>query len=646
MCGITGFFSFATGRSPAENQHIISAMADALQTRGPDDSGFWQDPNVPLSLGHRRLSIIDLSPLGHQPMLSHDERYVLSYNGEIYNFQILRQELENLGQRFRGTSDTEVFLGTVSAWGLEAALEKIEGMFAIALWDRQARKLHLIRDRFGEKPLYYGWAGQDFAFASELKAFDQCPDFKGVIRSDAALMLVRYACIPAPYSIFEKIWKLPPANILTLDFSALSPGEDLSALVKPYWSAEKAFNAGKTRLSPQETLDRLDTLLRTAVKTRMISDAPLGAFLSGGIDSSLIVAMMQAQSASKVKTYSVGFEEKPYDEAPFARAIAQHLGTEHTELYVSQSDIQAIIPDMAHIYDEPYANPSQLPTCILTRFAGQHVRVALSGDGGDELFGGYHQHNLLNRIWPSLSLIPHPLRYAAGSALSAIPKAALTRLHRDYGYRLFKRFRTAGKLLKGHDLLDAHRNMISMIDDPKRFFHSAHEPYLAAWDRASRDMNAGNLQTLLSSDLMFYLPHDVLTKIDRAAMAYSLEVRAPFLDRDILSLAGGLSDAQRLQGQTGKVILHQLLARYLPPAMFTRKKAGFNVPIANWLRGPLREWGFDLLNSGISENDPVLDRKNILKIWDGLQKGNKESARGLWAVLMFEQWRQARKSGQ
>jgi asparagine synthase (glutamine-hydrolysing) len=652
MCGITGFWERrAVNHGDARSR--LEAMTRTLRHRGPDDEGVFFDPDVGIGLGSRRLAIVDLSPQGHQPMDSTDGRYVASFNGEIYNFADLRRELEGNGRRFRGSSDTEVLVAAVERWDLGGALERCNGMFALALWDRRERTLSLARDRFGEKPVYYGWSGSTFLFGSELKALRAHPTFGAEIDRDALALYFRHNCVPAPYSIYRGIAKLTPGSILTL-------GEEDGAGSMPepvaFWSLGEVVDSGRRsrQQAPGEAvrdgrseIDELDELLGDAVALRMHADVPLGGLLSGGIDSSLIVAMMQARHQAKVRTFTIAFDDAAYDEADDARRVAEHLGTEHLELTVTAADARAVIPTLPALYDEPFADSSQVPTAVLARLTREHVTVALSGDGGDELFGGYNRYAWADHFWGRIAPIPRPLRRGAAAGLRAVPPAAWDRAFRLAGPVLPARLRVrnpgtkihkAAGVLPAADLHETYVALASHFTDPTRLVLGGREPPTVLTSSERWPSITDPVEEMLYLDTMTYLPDDILTKVDRASMGASLEARLPFLDHRVAALAWRLPLAMKIRAGSGKWILRQLLHRYVPAQLVERPKAGFGVPLAAWLRGPLRSWADDLLERARIEREGYLDAPSVDRLWRQHLTGRADRSYELWDVLMFEAW--------
>ena len=646
MCGIAGYLR-PGGIDPRHATSIIAAMTDVIRHRGPDDSGTWVDGDAGVVLGHRRLSILDLSPTGHQPMSSASGRYVIVFNGEIYNFRELRGELAQLGHHFRGGSDTEVMLAAFSAWGVRRAVERFNGMFAFALWDRQDRVLHLGRDRAGEKPLYYGWLGGTLLFGSELKALRAHPQFRADIDRDALAVYLRLGYVPSPYTIFRGVSKLPPGTLLSVGAtSAAAPAEPLA-----YWSAREIVERGCADPfagSPAEALDEFDALLRDAVKIRMEADVPLGAFLSGGIDSSAVVALMQAQSDRPVRTFTIGFVERSYNEAEHARAVARHLGTQHTELYVSPAEALALIPRLPTLYDEPFADPSMIPTFLVSELARRHVTVSLSGDGGDELFGGYGRYRVGRALWRGLEWIPGPVR--RGAAALALPGAAPGSMSRladalarpVTGTRsLRERLRQAADVLAVRSPAALYHYLMSYWKLPAAIVPGASEPPIPQTDPTRWAAVPGIAHQMMYLDLLTYLPDDILVKLDRASMGVSLEGRVPLLDHRVIEFAWRLPLRFKMRGGVGKWLLRQLVYRYVPRELVERPKMGFGVPISAWLRGPLRDWAEALLEEKRLGREGMLDPQPIRTKWTEHVAQRTRWDYDLWAVLMFQAWSEA-----
>lgn len=646
MCGIAGFVNPSCNLSGPELEELAAKMAATLRHRGPDDQGVWADPSSGVALGHRRLAIQDLSSEGHQPMHSADGRYTLSFNGEVYNFHQLRSQLESAGHTFRGHSDTEVMLAAFCEYGIEAAVQKFIGMFSLALWDRQQRCLYLARDPAGEKPLYYGWNRGVFLFGSELKALRAFPHFAPDVDSKALGLYMRYSYIPAPHSIFQNIFKLPPGSILKIDARQFESRE--TPAPEPYWSLWSAVDRGLSHpFEGNETaaIEQLTELLNHSVATQMVADVPIGAFLSGGVDSSVVVALMQAQSRRPIKTFSIGFADAEYDEAPFARAVAKHLGTQHTELYVHPATLLEVVPRLPQIYDEPFADTSHIPTILLSELARKQVTVCLSGDGGDELFGGYSLYRKTEQLWKSMQRIPAPTRERAAMALSMAAGIAL-QLQNQGGRepRLLKRLLRLSGLLRSssdfelYDSLTAHcRNLGEWMPGQEVHGNSTSD----AW-RALPDL----LHRMMFQDFVRYLPDEVLVKVDRAAMSVSLETRIPLLDRRIIEFAWSLPIVFKQRRRQTKWLLRQVLYRYVPRKLVDRPKEGFAAPVEEWLRGELRPWAQDMLAENRLRQDGFFLERNVRKKWDDHLSGRGDWGRPLWNVLMFQGWLEAQRNSQ
>lgn len=641
MCGFTGFWQRDAANHALE--HIARSMADCIAYRGPDDSGVWVDEGACLALGHRRLSIVDLSAAGHQPMLSTSGRFVLAYNGEVYNHLDLRQDLaaEGAAPAWRGHSDTETLLACIEAWGVETTLNHSVGMFAFALWDRQERTLVLARDRAGEKPLYYGWQGDAFLFGSELKALRAHPAFNAPVDRGALVLFLRHNYVPAPYSIHEGIFKLPPGTWLEL-----RQGQR-EAAPQAYWSLAQVAERGMAdpfKGSDTEAVDEVARLMGKAVAGQQLADVPLGALLSGGIDSSLITSLMRAQSTQPIRTFTIGFEDKTYDEATHARAVAAHLGTEHTELRLSANDALGLIPRLPSMYDEPFADSSQLPTHLVMKLAREHVTVALSGDAGDEFFGGYNRYFLGPKTWDRLGWMPKPLRRALGASMTALPAQTINQLAGplarslgvaqpgDKAHKLGRRLRH----VEGID--DLYVSLVTEWPDAEDMVVGGRVPPNLLDSRERWPSLADPVARMMALDGMTYMPDDILVKVDRASMAVSLETRAPFLDRDVMEFAWRLPMHMKLRDGKGKWILRQLLDRHVPRALIERPKMGFGIPLDQWLRGPLREWADDLLAEDRLRREGYLRPEPIIQTWQAHIRGEGSFGYRLWSVLMFQAW--------
>ncbi len=650
MCGIAGFVGANQGNS-GQFAARVGTMTSALVHRGPDDAGAWVDVEAGVALGHRRLSIIDLSAQGHQPMESAGGRFVITFNGEIYNFQAIRRQLDEAAAgalRWRGHSDTEVMLAAFEAWGVEGALQRLNGMFAFALWDRKERRLHLARDRMGEKPVYYGWSKGTFLFGSELKALRAHPAFDARIDRGAITLLLRYGCIPAPYSIYQGVKKLTPGTLATLTLPQIRAGEEPS--LSRYWSLRDVAGQGvalRATLSDAEAVGQLDALLRNAVAQQMVADVPLGAFLSGGVDSSAIVALMQAQSARPVKTFTIGFSEEGFNEAVHARAVARHLGTDHSELYVTPAQARAVIPRLSMLYDEPFSDSSQIPTFLVAQLARQHVTVALSGDAGDELFGGYNRYLLAGTIWRMMGWLSPGLRRTIAGGLMALSPATLNRVHGVVSALLPRRLRVALPGDKAHKLSEIlaagspeaiYRDLVSHWKAPADIVIGATEPPTVLTEQAAWPALRDFEQRMMYLDAVSYLPDDILVKVDRAAMGVSLETRVPFLDHRVVEFAWRLPLSMKIRNGQGKWILRQVLNKYVPNKLIERPKMGFGVPIDAWLRGPLREWAESLLEETRLRREGFFHPAPIRNKWREHLSGERNWQYYLWDVLMFQAW--------
>lgn len=651
MCGIAGILGVE-----ARSNEMLVAMGRSIRHRGPDDQGIFADLEAGVALVHRRLAILDLSKAGHQPMESADGRFVLCYNGEIYNHLDLRRELEEAGmaRNWRGHSDTETLLAAIVTWGIESALERSVGMFAFALWDRRDRILRLARDRFGEKPLYYGWAGEDFLFGSELKTLRVHPSFSNPINREALALFAARGFIPAPWTIYDRVFKLEPGCILSVTPGAPSRGEPpregqagAGVRLERYWSYGALLRNGLADPieDEQEALERLEHALEMAIRGQSISDVPLGAFLSGGIDSSTVVGLYQRFSTRPVNTYTIGFSEAAYNEADHARAVAKAFGTAHHEQIITPRDALEIIPDLPRIYDEPFADSSQIPTYLVSRFAREQVTVALSGDGGDELFGGYNRYTGTARAWDRIKTVPWPIRSAAGALLGQLPArlwdAAGLLAHGGrspgpfFGLKVRKSLRSIGR---ARYLEDA---FVTLLDE----WAGQSSPVRAAGDVTSHlrpvdeiGAAAPDALKMMSWDATDYLPDDILCKVDRAAMAVSLETRVPFLDHRVAEVAARLPMRMKIDGSCGKAIVRKLLYRMAPRELFERPKAGFGIPVGEWIKGPLRPWAEDLLDGRRLKQQGFLDADAIGRRWNAHLSGKQDSTAALWSILMFEAW--------
>ncbi len=644
MCGLAGFVDFSQRTSSADLRFIALQMASAIKHRGPDDEGVWTDSAIGLALSHRRLAILDLSPEGHQPMQSASSRYVLVFNGEIYNFAFLRKELETFGHGFHGHSDTEVMLAAFEQWGVEAAVRRFNGMFAFALYDQKAHILYLARDRVGEKPLYYGWSGDLFLFGSELKALRAHPNFCGEIDRNALALMMRHSYVPAPYSIYKDVCKLLPGTILQVPLAS-KPGAK-TATPRRYWSAKAVFERGAERPftgDPERAVRKLTGLLSESIALRMVADVPVGAFLSGGIDSSVVTALMQAQSARPVRTYTIGFTDRRYNEAVYAKAIAAHLGTEHTELYVTPKQTMAVIPNLPTLYDEPFSDSSQIPTFLVAQLARTHVTVALSGDGGDELFYGYERYFKTHDLWDKIKWLPARARRACGTMLEKMPQETIGKgvaaFLQGYGPRSAREKLeklTAILNLEGSEAL--YLRSVSHWKIASGVVKDAIEPPTLLTDRAQWARLPGFAQQMMYFDVLSYLPDDILTKVDRAAMAVGLETRIPLLDHRIVQFAARIPMTMKIRDRKGKWLLRQVLSQFIPQRLIDRSKMGFSVPISHWLRGPLRGWAESLLSESRLASEGFFNPREVRRKWHEYVTGKQHWEHDLWDVLMFQAW--------
>ncbi len=642
MCGITGFLSPSDHFSAPALQAQVEHMSQTLSHRGPDQSGTWTHAPSGLALGFRRLAILDLSPTGHQPMQSASGRYIIVFNGEVYNFKELRAELRKHGASFKGGSDTEVLLASIEAWGIKKALQRFNGMFALALWDTKTRTLYLARDRMGIKPLYYGIFNGILLFGSELKALRAHPAFRAEIDRNALSLYLRHNCIPAPHSIYQCIYKLAPASLLTIR------AENLSHFPQPekYWQLSEIVQSGLAdplEGSDTEIISIFHDHLLSSIGARMVSDVPLGAFLSGGIDSSLVVALMQAQSARSVQTFTIGFQETGFNEAGYAKDVAHRLGTDHTELYIRSAEAQAIIPSLPSIYDEPFADSSQIPTYLVSKLARKHVTVSLSGDGGDELFGGYNRYFWIQQIWHRVGWLPLKLRRALSQLLTRVPVHMWASLLGPIQLpNAANKIHTFAEMLSESNATGLYKSVISHWKAPASIVIGAKEPLTPITDPGYWAHALPQPQQMMALDIATYLHDDILTKVDRASMAVGLEVRPPFLDdHETIALAWRLPLEQKIRAGNGKWILKEILSEYLPTSLFERPKMGFGVPIDSWLRGPLRDWAEDLLNEERLKTEGFFYPTPIRAKWAEHLSGQRNWQYDLWDVLTFQAWWQA-----
>ena len=624
MCGIAGFIDL--NKRLIEPVTTLNSMNDAVAYRGPDGHGTWMDNQVSVGLAHRRLAIVDLSSEGHQPMTSRSGRYTISYNGEVYNFTSLRDELIELGYTFRGHSDTEIILHAFEAWGVANAVSRFIGMFAIALWDSAERKMYLVRDRLGIKPLYYGEINGIFAFASELKSLKEMQDFSQPVDRGSVALFLRYGYIPSPYTIYKDINKLKPGTILSL---SIADNNTLEYQYKCFWSVNDIAEQGvisSFNTTDANAINQLDSLLRDSIGLRMLADVPLGAFLSGGIDSSLTTALMQAQNDKPVKTFTIGFNEESYNEAKYAKDIAHYIGTDHTELYVSSSQAMDVIPKLPFIYDEPFADPSQIPTFLLSELTRKHVTVSLSGDGGDELFFGYSRYLFAQRIWNNIHWLPSSVRKLFGI------------IHDNTSMSESSKFSVITDLLSQQSRDDLYNRTVSAWKHPENIVIGSKEPLVDLTGTSRNIKLADYPERMMFFDQISYLPDDILVKLDRASMGVSLEARVPLLDHRVVEFAWNLPQSLKYRDGETKWILRQVLDRYLPRNLVERPKKGFGVPIDSWLRGPLRDWAEDLLNENRLLKEGFFKPEPIREKWQQHLSGKYNWCYYLWRVLMFQSW--------
>lgn len=641
MCGFAGFLFDGKGDS-LNFESNLRKMSDAIIHRGPDDSGQWFDILNGIGLAHRRLSILDLSKAGHQPMISRSGRYVIAFNGEIYNHQDIRIQIEktNHSVMWKGHSDTETILEAIETFGLQESLQKFTGMFAFAIWDKKNNLLSLARDRVGEKPMYYGWhkttVGNVFLYGSELKAIKCFPGFNSQIDRGSLSLLLKHAYIPDPYTIYEDISCLEPGNILQVSLNKKEP-----QIIK-YWDHSEVIREAKNNVfedNPNSAVQRLEDLITKSIKMQMISDVPLGAFLSGGIDSSTIVSLMQAQSSAAIKTFTIGFNEKGFDEAQYAKSIAKHLKTDHTELYVTAEDAMKVIPEMSSIYCEPFADPTQIPNYIVSKLASKDVKVVLSGDGGDELFAGYNRYFHVINLWNNLSNVPFPIRNALSKVIKfTLGNSIYTANASDKVDSFRRKFISGSNVLECKKIDELYNHVISQVQNPEDIVINGYlkntkldysKPYFGDVD---------DIELLMATDSINYLPDDILAKVDRAAMRNSLETRVPFLDHDIIKFAWSLPISYKYREGVTKWPLHQILKKHIPEKLYKRKKMGFSVPIHEWLRGPLKGWSEDLLNKERIKKEGYFNELIVEKKWKEHLSGNRNNITFLWPILMFQSW--------
>lgn len=659
MCGLAGFID-GDNLNPDEAKHLIYEMNKALTHRGPDGNGVWF--NEGLALGHSRLAILDLSEAGSQPMHSSCGRYVISYNGEIYNHIELRKELQKEGAapQWKGNSDTESLIEAIACWGLDRTLAKIQGMYAFAIWDIKARKLNLVRDRIGEKPLYWGWAGNSFVFASELKAIQKHPSFSREICKSATAQYFKYCYVPSPRTIYQSIYKLEPGCVLAVDAfyaslppeSPIRPGDKYENIsIYQYWSFDHDLESAANNLFSDEcaALDYVEDQIRKAVKKQMISDVPLGAFLSGGIDSSLITALMTEYSSSPINTFTVAFDDKRFDESIHARSVANHLGTNHTELNVTDLDVRDAIPSLPYLFDEPFGDSSQIPMYLICRSAREsNFSVVLSGDGGDEFFGGYNRYFWSRKVWKKFDQFPFEIRFLIGKTIKSIPLEAWDKLGGVYGFFINNRpdrigdkaYRLADRLVNVKTVDDLYRSLVSewggsvdLVNGEINFQNKLDDP-------VSKFVPDDPSSLMMYQDIRTYLPDDILCKVDRASMGISLETRAPFLDPEVVRASTLLPINMKIRDGHGKWVLRKILEKKVPRQLFDRPKAGFGIPVGEWIRGPLFEWANELLSPEKLSEDELLNCQPIVQAWSEHLSGKRDWTHRLWTVLMFQAWRE------
>jgi len=660
MCGVTGILC---SEYKKDLEQTARNMTKTMYHRGPDDSGLWVNDSAGVALGHRRLSILDLSSAGHQPMESPDGRYVLVFNGEIYNHKDIRRELDDGSERqadnssqWHGHSDTETLLVCFQNWGIKQTLNRLVGMFALALWDKEKKMLHLARDRMGEKPLYYGWVAGAFVFGSELKSLKAYQGFNNVISREALALYLQYNYVPSPYSIYENIYKLEPGCCLSLTVDAAAAtltsapvvgGQYKGLILHEWWSLGETIRRKPKHLiqNEDEAVDGLDRRLRESIRLQSIADVPLGAFLSGGIDSSAVVALMQSEAISPVKTFTIGFSESEYNEAASAKKVARYLGTEHTELYLSPYDVMGVIPRLPELYDEPFADSSQIPTFLISQMARLHVTVALSGDGGDELFGGYNRYVWSRRIWKSFSWLPFVARHRLGQLLLSQPVERIDHLAKFLmrftfcnGVSLLseKVHKVAELLLLAENIDDLYRSVITTWKSPLPVMREKTGDLSARMSTLPEFSSIEDRMMYL--DAMSYLPDDILCKLDRAAMGVGLESRTPFLDHRVVEYAWQIPLSMKIKNGQGKWLLRQLLFKHVPKELTERPKQGFAIPLADWLRGPLRDWAEELLDEHRLRQEGYFDPELIRHKWHEHLAGHGNWQHHLWSVLMFQTW--------
>ena len=642
MCGVAGFLIDSPKKNHFNFDLALTDMTDSIIHRGPDDAGIWYDKSNGIGIGHRRLSILDLSSAGHQPMDSSNGRFVIAFNGEIYNHLDIRAEIENLDKKinWRGHSDTETILAAFEVFGVEESIKKFIGMFAFSLWDRKRKVLTLARDRVGEKPMYYGWQntsfGDVFIFGSELKAVKSFPELNLAIDRGSLSLFLSHAYVPCPHSIYEDIFSLEPGEILEVSI------DDKTSKRKKYWDVSEVIKnntVNKFNGTPDDAVKKLESLIASSVKRQMISDVPLGAFLSGGIDSSTIVSLMQSQSSKPIKTFTIGFNEKGFDEAKYAKSIAKHLGTDHTELYVDADSAMKVIPDMHSIYCEPFADPTQIPNYIVSKLANKDVKVALSGDGGDELFAGYSRYNHIDNLWKKLNYFHPSIRNMISKSLKFIFKQSIyTNYESDKLNYFIKRIVSGSDVLKYKKIDQLYSHVITQIPYSEEVVIDGFKKDSKLDYLKPEFGNISAIEMMMATDTVNYLPDDILTKVDRAAMKTSLETRVPFLDHEIIEFTWSLPISYKIKDGLSKWPLHEILKEYIPEHLTKREKMGFSVPIHEWIRGPLKEWCEDLLNEERVKGEGFFNEHIINKKWNEHLEGKANNITFLWPILMFQSW--------
>lgn len=642
MCGITGFINSDVNDNKDRLCNIISKMTSIISHRGPDDSGIWIDERKGIALGHRRLSIIDVSQAGHQPMVSQCGRYIIIFNGEIYNFQTIRSKIdeESYGLSWCSNSDTEVILAAISRWGLAGALKEFVGMYAFALWDRAEEALYLVRDRMGEKPLYYGWSSGVFLFGSELKPLCLHPAWRGEIDRDVLGLYFRNNYVPAPFSIYKNIFKLSPGTLFKLNLKSIAPDE----LPEPvqYWSLLEAAKYGISNPFPgtdQEAISELDKFLKEAIRGQMISDVPIGTFLSGGVDSSAVTALMQSQSSKPIRSFTIGFHDVAYNEADYANSVARYIGTDHTEVYVTPEECISVIPKLPTLYDEPFADSSQIPTYLVCKLARQSVTVCLSGDGGDEVFLGYNRHVQLDRLQKIFKNIPLSMRKLISTGLNILPASLMELILRKKKYGIFAdQVQKIANIITKSDPDEMYQSLTKYWEYPSEIVLGSNEKQTLLTDKTLWPDFANLLHRIMYIEHMTSLPDDMLVKVDHAAMGLGLETRVPFLDHRLVEFSWRLPLSMKYRNGLSKWILRQILYKFVPSSLIERPKSGFGIPIDVWIKGPLREWAEELLDENRLRNEGYLNARMVRTKWSEHLEGKRKWQPHLWSVLMFQSW--------